>query len=184
MRTSGLGMALFLLGWIVPLIAAAPQHAPVAREATETDARKLQEQLGQGKKILVIDVRSEKEYAAGHIPGAVNIPIEELSKKIAAMKVAKDTVIVTVCEHGGRSSRAVLELQKLGYKATSFCRLDSWKKEGNPIEKSGEKPPSTSKLYRFYCQHSCLTYVETADLEQVCEHCDCAKAYRQCMKGA
>jgi rhodanese-related sulfurtransferase len=162
--------------------AARPQHARVAPGAKETAAQKLFEKLDQDTKVLIIDVREPKEYDAGHVPGAVNIPIEDLSKRLAEMKVPKDTTIVTMCEHGGRSSRAALELQKLGYKTSSFCRLDSWRKDGHRLEKAEEKGQPTAKVYRFYCQHSCLTYVETADLDQICEHCDCAKPYQECMK--
>ena len=177
-----MGLLPIFLAGAVMMDAAAQQHAPVAPDAKETAAQKLSEKLDQGKKILILDVRDPKEYDAGHVSGAVNIPIEDLSKRLAEMRVPKDTTIVTMCEHGGRSSRAALELQKLGYKTSSFCRLDSWKKEGHRLEKTEEKPPPTAKVYRFYCQHSCLTYVETADLEQICEHCDCAKPYHACMK--
>ena len=109
-------------------------HAPVNQAAKQTTAEDLQKALGQKAKILVIDVRSPQEFATGHIPGAVNIPIDDLAKRLEEMKVAKDTTLVTMCEHGGRSSRAALELQKLGYKTASFCTLDSWKKCGYAIE--------------------------------------------------
>ena len=113
----------------------AREHPPVVANAPETTARQLQDDLTQGKKVLVIDVRSPKEYAEAHVPGSINIPLGELSKKIAEMKVSKDTTIVTLCEHGGRASRAVEELRKLGYNATSYCKLDSWKREGYKTEK-------------------------------------------------
>lgn len=178
----GFFVCILVLAYCAAATAAGQQHAPVAPDARETAAGKLSAELEQGKNILIIDVRSPKEFDAGHVPGAVNIPVEELSKRIAEMKVSKDTTIVTMCEHGGRSSRAALELQKLGYKTTSFCRLDSWKKEGHRLGKAEEKARPTAKVYRFYCQHSCLSYVETTDLAQVSEHCDCAKPYRECMK--
>ncbi|HUU12393.1 MAG TPA: rhodanese-like domain-containing protein [Terriglobia bacterium] len=158
------------------------KHAPAAEGATETPAAELSKQLGEGKKVLVIDVRSPEEFESGHIPGATNIPIEDLSERIGEMKVSKDTTIVTVCEHGGRSSRAALELQKLGYKSSSFCKLESWKKEGRKTETGVGKAKKTSKVHRFYCHHSCLSYVETTDLAQVCERCDCGHPYRECMK--
>jgi rhodanese-related sulfurtransferase len=166
----------------VAMAAAAQHHAPIAAGAPETAAQKLFQELGQGRKILMIDVREPKEFEAGHVSGAINIPLEDLSQRLAEMKVPKDTTIVTMCEHGGRSSRAALELQKLGYKTSSFCRLDSWKKEGHGLEKGEKKSPPTARVYRFYCQHSCLSYVETADLAQICEHCNCSKPYHECMK--
>ena len=125
---------LLLAGSACAGLAALQEHPAIVTSAPETSAKTLREELGSSEKILVIDVRSAKEYAAGHIPGAINIPFEDLSRKIGALKVPKDTAIVTMCEHGGRSSRAVVELQKLGYKASSFCRLESWRKERYKVE--------------------------------------------------
>jgi rhodanese-related sulfurtransferase len=54
--------------------------------------------------LLVIDVRDQKEYAAGTILGAVNIPMAELEKKVASLPA--DKVIVFVCATGARSGEA------------------------------------------------------------------------------
>jgi rhodanese-related sulfurtransferase len=126
-----------LLAWSV---AAAQQHAPVDKAAQQTSAEQLQQALAKNSKMLVIDVRSAREFAVGHIPGAVNIPIEELPGKIKEMRVGKDTTLVTVCEHGGRSSRAAVELQKLGYHTVSYCRLDDWRKCGYQTVSGDAKP--------------------------------------------
>lgn len=175
--------AFTLMGLGTTVLLLAQEHSPVVPGAPETAAKELHEMRRQGKKMLVIDVRSAKEYAEGHVPGAMNIPLEELSKKIAETKLPKDIPLVTVCEHGGRSSRAVGELQKLSFKTSSFCKFDSWKKEGYKIEKGSPQSEPTPRVYRFYCHHTCLTYIETTDLNQICEHCDCAHHYGECMKG-
>jgi len=125
--------------------AAQQQHQAVLAGAPETAAPQLQRDLSKKGKLLVIDVRGPQEYAQGHVPGAINIPIEELQKKIREMKVPKDATLVTVCEHGGRSSRAAVELQKLGYKTSSFCRLEGWRKEGYKLEIGGGKPGAAPK---------------------------------------
>ncbi len=119
--------------------AAAQHHPPVDQSARQTPAAKLYQEIAKGGKLLVIDVRTPREYAQGHIPEAINIPIDALPQKLEEMKVSKDTTIVTTCDHGGRSSRAALELQKLGYTATSFCKIDSWKKDGYRIQKGAGK---------------------------------------------
>jgi rhodanese-related sulfurtransferase len=54
--------------------------------------------------LLVVDVRDPKEFAAGNIKGSVNIPINELSKKLDTLP--KDKPIVFVCGTGGRSGEA------------------------------------------------------------------------------
>ena len=169
-----------LLAWSSAVVA--QQHAAVEKAAKQTPAEQLQLALSQDAKILVIDVRSAQEFATGHIPGAVNIPLDELAKKLEAMKVTKDTTLVTVCEHGGRSSRAAAELQKLGYRTASFCTLDSWKKCGYKIETGDAKPRAAVKVYKFICQHYCNADKETTDLDEVCE-CACDRPYRECMKG-
>ena len=182
MRTARLVVLSLMVASFAAAQTAERKHAPAAQGAAETSAAQLSKELGQGKKVLVIDVRTPEEFATGHIPGATNIPVEDLSKRIAEMKVSKDTTIVTMCEHGGRSSRAALELQKMGYKSSSFCKLESWKKEGHKTETGSGKTQKTSQVYRFYCHHSCLSYVETTDLDQVCDHCNCSRPYRECMK--
>lgn len=167
-----------LLAW--PIAVVAQQHAPVEKAAQQTSAEQLQQALGKNAKILVIDVRSPQEFATGHIPGAVNIPVEDLAKKLAEMKVTKDTTLVTMCEHGGRSSRATVELQKLGYAISSFCTLDAWKKCGYKVETGNAKPRAAAKVYKFICQHYCNADKATTDLEEVCE-CACNRPYRECM---
>ncbi|HUX09571.1 MAG TPA: rhodanese-like domain-containing protein [Terriglobia bacterium] len=124
------------------LLALPQKHPPVASGVQETAAKKLHSMLGHNGKVLAIDVRTPAEYAGGHVPEAVNIPINELPQKLRQMQVSKDTTIVTLCDHGGRSSRAALELRKMGYKATSFCRIDAWQKDGYKITKGDTKPRS------------------------------------------
>ena len=123
----------------VSLLALPQKHPSVDPAAHETDAKQLHSLLDREGKVLVLDVRTAQEYARGHVPEAVNIPIDALGHKIKQMQVSKTTTIVTMCDHGGRSSRAAMELQKMGYHATSFCRIDSWRKDGYKITKGNAK---------------------------------------------
>lgn len=67
------------------------------------------------QKVLILDVRSEAEFNGGHIEGAVNLPISDLSNKIEALP--KDALIVTVCgKGGGRSEQAASLLLLNGLK--------------------------------------------------------------------
>ena len=130
------------LAWISCIVLfalplAAVEHPAVEKDARQTSATRLHEEMAQGGKLLVIDVRTPKEYAAGHADGAVNVPLENLSQKIHAMDVSKDTTIVTMCEHGGRSSRRAGGLRKMGLPTTSYCRLDMWKGKGTKMATGG-----------------------------------------------
>jgi rhodanese-related sulfurtransferase len=123
----------------VSLLALPQKHPSVDPAAHETNAKQLHSLLDREGKVLILDVRTPQEYARGHVPEAVNVPIDILARKIKQMQVSKTSTIVTMCDHGGRSSRAAMELQKMGYHATSFCRIDSWRKDGYKITKGNAK---------------------------------------------
>ena len=142
MKLMVFAIAAAMFGLATCLFALPQKHPSVTAGAPETTAKQLHSMLGEKGKVLVLDVRNPQEYAKGHIPEAVNVPIDVLPRKIHEMKVSKDTTIVTMCDHGGRSSRAALELQKMGYRATSFCRIESWQKDGYKITKGHSRSHS------------------------------------------
>jgi phage shock protein E len=73
---------------------------------------------------LVIDVRGSDEYASGHLPGTVNIPLGELSARIGKVSPEKNRVILLHCLSGGRSGMAAGTLKSLGY--TNAYNLGSY----------------------------------------------------------
>ena len=137
----GLG-AMVLCVLTVSLHALPQKHPTIDPAAHETEAKQLHALLDHNGKVLILDVRTPEEYARGHVPEAANVPIDKLAQKIKQMQVSKTTTIVTMCDHGGRSSRAAMELQKMGYHATSFCRIDAWRKDGYKITTGSTKPGS------------------------------------------
>jgi len=62
----------------------------------------------------VVDVRTPQEFASGHVPGAINIPYEEIGKRAAEIGPAS-TPVVLYCRSGRRSAIAAETLQKAGY---------------------------------------------------------------------
>ena len=70
---------------------------------------------------LIVDVRSPEEFTAGHVEGAINIPLAKLAAR--AKSLPKNAVVVTVCgKGGGRSELAATELRALGFdSARSLC---------------------------------------------------------------
>ena len=72
------------------------------------------------KKVTIIDVRSKSEYETSHIPGAINIPIEDFSYE--NLENFKNNFVITACgKGGGRSETAALILQKMGISARWLC---------------------------------------------------------------
>ncbi len=71
-----------------------------------------------GERFLLIDVREAEEYAAGHIPGALLVPFDELAVRMSALD--RDQEIVVVCLTDNRSAKATLALVKAGFNARNM----------------------------------------------------------------
>ena len=69
-----------------------------------------------GKPGMVIDVRTAREYEAGHLQDAINIPYDEIGERIADHVQDKEGEITLYCRSGRRSAIAKQTLDKLGYK--------------------------------------------------------------------
>ena len=63
----------------------------------------------------VIDVRSREEFAARSLPGATNVPLDELATRVAKVEPDKNAILLLHCLSGARSERARRELTQLGY---------------------------------------------------------------------
>ena len=63
---------------------------------------------------IVLDVRTEQEYASGHIPGAVNIPNETIASGAIQQLPDKEQLILVYCRSGNRSKQASEKLVNLG----------------------------------------------------------------------
>ena len=79
---------------------------------------------------VIVDARTDSEYAEGHIPGAVLIPEYEVAAKAEGIIKNKDTKILVYCRSGRRSKIAAEELVKLGYtNVYEFGGIIDWKYE-------------------------------------------------------
>jgi rhodanese-related sulfurtransferase len=85
--------------------------------------------------LLVLDVRTPAEYAAGHVPGAVNIPNAELGARIAELDGERERDIVVYCRTGVRSGQALKVLGKAGFTRLFHLKGDytRWSEEKRPV---------------------------------------------------
>ena len=67
------------------------------------------------KNYIILDVRRPDEYSEGHIPGAINVPNEEIGSAEIAELPDKSQLILVYCRSGRRSKEASEKLVKLGY---------------------------------------------------------------------
>lgn len=105
---------------------------PTIREITVDDlARQLDHARERGDTPNLLDVRGRDEYASGHVPGAVNVPLDELPARLAELRTSG--TIAAICQSGGRSARAAEQLGAAGIDAVSVAGgTSAWAASGRP----------------------------------------------------
>ena len=83
---------------------------------------------------FVLDVRTPEEYVAGHVPGAVNIPHDQVAARLA--DVPKDKDVVLYCRSGRRAGMAAEVLAANGYTRLQHLEGDmaGWQEKQRPVE--------------------------------------------------
>jgi glyoxylase-like metal-dependent hydrolase (beta-lactamase superfamily II)/rhodanese-related sulfurtransferase len=91
---------------------------------------------------LLIDVREPEEFAAGHVPGAVNVPQSDLASRLG--ELPRDRPIYVVCQAGMRSTRAAQFLRQVGFTRVLNVAggTNAWMGSGRPVERLGTEPPA------------------------------------------
>lgn len=89
--------------------------------------------LREGEKLTVVDVRLDREWREGHIPGAVHIELGELKSR--AGELPRDSTVAVTCSVGQRSSTGVSMLQALGFQQVENIAggTTAWKRAGFPV---------------------------------------------------
>lgn len=84
---------------------------------------------------VLLDVRSPQEFADGHVPGALNLPVGQVEARAA--EVPKDRPVVVYCEVGGRARLAATQLRNRGYTNVREMTgsMTAWRAAGLKIEK-------------------------------------------------
>ncbi len=81
---------------------------------------------------LLVDVREDDEWADGHAPDAILVPMSQLSGRAA--ELPQDRLIVCVCHLGGRSARVAEALNGGGWQAVNLIGgMEAWQRAGLPV---------------------------------------------------
>ncbi len=105
----------------------------VKDELEPVSPEELLERIREGV-VTVIDVRPPEEYAAGHLPGAINLPLSELEKRLEELDPGKDVVAYCRGPHCVLAFDAVSLLRERGRKASRLeGGLPEWRQRGLPV---------------------------------------------------
>ncbi len=102
----------------------------------EIPAADLKARLDQREPLQLIDVRSAGEFAAGHIKGVINVPVNQLRSTLPALKLDPNRPVIAICATAHRSPPAVRVLRHAGFDAKQLqSGMVAWQRAKLPITK-------------------------------------------------
>ena len=110
----------------VPAARTAPQAAPAVSSASVVivDGKEAHRLVAEG--VQVVDVRTPEEFADGHVPGALNIPYDEVAARLREIG-PPSTPVLLYCYSGGRAATAAQTLQEKGFQRIyNMEEYDRW----------------------------------------------------------
>jgi rhodanese-related sulfurtransferase len=135
-----------VLAWGSAELWAEAPDAPAAPAANQPIPRITGSDLEQlmhhaDDELVILDVRSAEEFAAGHVPEARNIPHDQVAARLAELAPLHRKTVVLYCRSGRRSGIAAKILRDAGF--TDLRQLEgdfpAWEAEQRPVER-GSKP--------------------------------------------
>ncbi len=93
--------------------------------------------IQNGTAPVVVDVRTESEYKAGHVPGALHIPFYAVWTRHSEIRGSNEESVILYCAHGPRAGVAKFGLWTMGFKHIQYLEghMSAWKKRGLPVVK-------------------------------------------------
>jgi rhodanese-related sulfurtransferase len=96
---------------------------------------------GLPEEAVLLDVREDDEWSAGHAPGATHIPMGEVAGRLDDLPDASPVYVV--CRSGGRSARVTQFLNANGWDAVNVDGgMSAWARAGRPLVSDGDQPPT------------------------------------------
>lgn len=136
-------MSFFIENWVLIAVAFAagamlvwPAVSAGGRAGTLNTVQAVQRM--NREKAVVIDVSDPKDFAAGHVIGAKNLPLDELEAKLPTAVKNKTVPLIMVCANGARANRGVVIAKKLGYADAQSLTggMGAWRAASLPVEKA------------------------------------------------
>lgn len=105
-----------------------------ADDVRTVDVATLKTDLDRGSVPLLVDVRTSGEYERGHVPGAKNVPLDELEARLPELG-SKEREVYVVCQSGKRSARASHTLAEAGFHPVDVAGgTSAWEAAGYTLE--------------------------------------------------
>ena len=95
-------------------------------------------QLMNREKAVVVDVSEAEVFAAAHITGSRNVPVNQLEQRLPEVVKNKTVPLILVCASGSRANRALATAKRLGYEKAQVLAggMRAWKEANLPVERA------------------------------------------------
>ena len=139
----------------------AARTAPAWQSISPAQAMRMME---EDESLVIVDVRRAEEYEAGHIPGAILIPLDTIGEEMPEALPDPDQTILLYCRSGRRSREAAQRLSGLGYtRVYDFGGIDGW--PGETVTGGPSKP----RGHYVFQPKVCSFYMEEVFGKAMCE---------------
>ncbi len=134
--------SLAALLWLGAATAAPPPAPSIGAEALLARA------TAADAALVILDVRTPAEFAAGHVPGAINVPHDQIESRLGELAALRDKDLVVYCKSGRRAGLALEVLGQHGFTRLSHLEgeLQGWEAAGRPVERA---PAATTPAPRL-----------------------------------
>ncbi len=122
--------------WLLAGFAALSLGACAATDKTHISQQQLLDAISTGHPPVLVDVRSQWEYDAGHVPGAIHVPFWWAFSPEQLTQVGPEEPLVVYCAHGPRAGIAKFALLLSGYENIRYLQghMSAWKEAGLPLQ--------------------------------------------------
>ena len=176
---------LILLAFILILMSGCAQKADedsTERSYTQITQEEAKEMMAKDDGHVIVDVRRQDEYDAGHIPGAILIPNESIGTEKPKELPDPDQIILIYCRSGNRSKQASQKLADMGYtNIYEFGGINDWTGEIVTGESEAQEIWTATEMpvrLRYDRMWEYSDYAETSDPGMIAEIVDACKALK------
>ena len=128
-------MSKWICAGLVGVLLACSPAAQTDNASSDISAEELLGRIAATAPPLILDVRTPGEFQAGHVPGAINIPHEEVSARLAELGAPGAGDVVVYCESGRRAGMAADVLQEAGFSVLHLAGdMSEWRSASRPVE--------------------------------------------------
>lgn len=126
---------LSLLALSISLVACGQSPSANAGAAKNISADEAQAKLSAESEMLILDVRTPREFAGGHLKNAQNIDFYAPNFKERIAELPKDKPYLIYCASGGRSAKGMRQMQEMGFEQLYNMNggVGAWQRKGHPI---------------------------------------------------